>query len=109
MLNTYQDRGIIKWAAFDALNGFNSMLKEMKYRMGQTQKPILSEDELESLDQNLKQAMIEQTEMAVTYFENGYSKTTFGKIKKIDYENRLLVLTTYEKINANDILNIDIL
>ncbi|MBN2877031.1 MAG: YolD-like family protein [Bacilli bacterium] len=109
MLNTYQDRGIIKWAAFDALNGFNSMLKEMRYRLGQIEKPTLSEDELEILDRNLKTAFTEHTEMAVTYFEDGYSKTTFGRIKKLDYNDHCVVLTTSERISAFDILNIDII
>lgn len=109
MLNTYRDRGIIKWAAFDALNGFNSMLKEMRFRLGQTEKPTLSEDELEILDRNLQIALTEQKEMAVTYFEDGYSKTTFGKIKKLDYNDHCLVLTTLERISAFDILSIDIL
>ncbi len=109
MLNVYQDRGIIKWAAFDALNGFNPMLKEMKHRLGMTQKPILSDDDFESLNRALGRALTENLNVSITYFEAGYSKTTFGKIKKLDYNEKRLILTTREEISAFDVLNIEIL
>ena len=32
MNNTYVDRGIIKWAPFDGLAGFNDLYKQLKYR-----------------------------------------------------------------------------
>ncbi|XMB71584.1 YolD-like family protein [Mycoplasmatota bacterium WC30] len=109
MLNVYRDRGIIKWAAFDALNGFNSMLKEMRRRLGKIDKPILSEDDFEILNRQLQEALLDNLEIEITYYENGYSKTGFGKIKKLDFNNKLIILTTLEKISAYDILRIDLL
>ncbi len=109
MLNVYQDRGIIKWAAFDALNGFNSMLKEMRRRLGKIDKPILSVDDFETLNRQLQDALLENLEIEITYYENGYSKTSFGKIKKLDYNSKKIILTTLEKISAYDILMIDLL
>ena len=109
MLNTYKDRGIIKWAAFDALNGFNSMLKEMQYRLKKIKKPILSNDALEMLNRKLNEALHNHLEVAITYFKDGYSKVTYGKIKKVDYIYKFVILSTLEKISASDILNIDLL
>lgn len=109
MLDVYQDRGIIKWAAFDALEGFNPMLKDMRHRLGKTEKPILSDDDFETMNRALQEAILTQAEVEITYFEAGYSKTTFGHIKKLDFNNRLIVLTTFERISAFDILRIDIL
>jgi len=108
MLSVYQDRGIIKWAAFDALNGFNSMLKEMKRRLGKVDKPILSDDDFETLDRTLQTAILEDREVAIAYYENGYSKTTFGRIKKLDYDYRLIVLNTRETIDAGTVLSIEL-
>jgi len=108
MLNVYRDRGIIKWAAFDALNGFNSMLKEMRRRLGKVDKPILSVDDFETLNRQLQEALLDNLEIEITYYENGYSKTGFGKIKKLDYNNKMIILTTLEKISAYDILLIDL-
>ena len=108
MLRAYQDRGIIKWSAFDALNGFNSMLKEMKHRLGKINKPILSSDDFEKFNLVLKKALLEDCEIAVKYYEKGYLKITFGKIKKLDFNEKRIVLTTKEQINAFDVLQIDI-
>ena len=108
MLNVYHDRGIIKWAAFDALSGFNSMLKEMRRRLGKVNKPILSVDDFEILNRQLHEALLDNLEIEITYYENGYSKTSFGKIKKLDYNNKMIILTTLEKISAYDILMIDL-
>ncbi len=108
MLRTYQDRGIIKWSAFDALNGFNSMLKEMKYRLGRIDKPILSSDDFEKFNLVLKEALLDECEIAIKYYENGYSKTTFGKIKKLDFNKKCIILTTKERISGFDVLQIDI-
>ena len=57
MPSAYIDRGIIKWAAFDALSGYHSMLKEMQHRLGKKAKPILSDDEYELLNLNLQKPM----------------------------------------------------
>lgn len=109
MLSAYHDRGIIKWSAFDALNGFNSMLKEMKRRLAKTDKPILSEDDFYHLNLIIQEAISEHSEIAITYYETGYSKTTFGTIKQLDFNNKEIVLSTRERISAYDVLTIDIL
>lgn len=109
MLSTYHDRGIIKWAAFDALSGFNPMLREMKHRLNKSQKPILSQDDFENMNYTLEEAILDKKEIAITYYEEGYSKMTFGKVRKMDYNNKIITMTTQEKINAFDILNIDII
>lgn len=108
MLNVYRDRGIIKWAAFDALSGFNPMLREMKHRLNKTKKPILSEDDFNNMNLTIETAILDEKEIAVTYFEAGYSKITFGHIKKLDYTTKVITLSTRENINAFDILSIQV-
>ena len=108
MLNTYQDRGIIKWAAFDALNGFNPMLREMKHRLNKQQKPILSEDDFEEMNRTMKLAILDSLEIMLVYFEHGYSKVTYGKINKLDFNDKKIILSTRERISAFDILKIEI-
>lgn len=106
MLNHYVDRGIIKWSAFDALVGYHSMLEEMKYRLGKKDKPILSEDEFEELNRKMQEAVAFDLEIELRYFHDGYVRFTFGKIHKVDYQNRLIVLSTLEKILADNIIEI---
>ncbi|MCF7923927.1 MAG: YolD-like family protein [Candidatus Izimaplasma sp.] len=108
MPSRYIDRGIIKWAPFNALNGYSTMLKEMKFRTRKNKKPILSDDEYQTLNLNIQQAIRENLEVEIEYYENGYIKYGFGKIKKLDFIHKLLILSTNEKIPAIDVLSLEI-
>jgi hypothetical protein len=109
MPSVYVDRGIIKWAAFDALNGYHSMLQEMQRRLGKKAKPILSDDDYETLNQNIQLAIKEKKEVELKYYSDGYIKVTYGSVKKLDFPNRLVILDTLEKIPAEDIITLDVL
>lgn len=109
MHNTYVDRGIIKWAPFDALVGHHSMIEELKFRLGKKDKPILSDDQYETLNRELLEASSNHLEINVTYYSNGYFKTTFGYIKKIDWISKTILLSTFEKIHSENITELHIL
>ncbi|MBU1144486.1 MAG: YolD-like family protein [Firmicutes bacterium] len=106
MPNTYVDRGIVKWNAFDALTGYHSMLEEMKYRLGKKEKPSLSDDALDELNMKLQSALMQNEEIELRYFHDGYIRFTFGKIKKVDYTSKEIVLSTLERFRAEDIIDI---
>ncbi len=106
--DVYRDRGIIKWAPFDALVGYHSLIKELKYRLGKQNKPILSDDQCDELNQKLLLAFNQNLEVEIEFFNNGYMKYTFGNIRKIDFITKTIILSNYEKILAADIFNIHI-
>lgn len=106
MLNRYVDRGIIKWGSFDALVGYSSMIEELKYKLGKKEKPSLSEDALEMMNRSLQDALKNDKEIELRYFQDGYTRHTYGKVFKIDYQNKLIVLSTREKFYADEILEI---
>lgn len=103
---TYHDRGIIKWAPFDALVGYHSIIKELKYRLGKRNKPVLSDDQFEELNRNLMIAFTQNLEIEIEFFNQGYTKYTYGKIKKIDWISKVVILSNYERIQADDIIEI---
>jgi hypothetical protein len=43
----------------------------------------------------------------VRYYADGYIKTTYGQIKKLDFPNRLVILSTREKISADLIVSLE--
>lgn len=102
----YVDRGIIKWAPFDALVGYQSMLKELKHRLGKKDRPMLSEDQLIELNQKLHLAWEYHQEVEVSYYASGYIKQTFGYIKKLDWISKTIVLDTLERIAAEDVIEL---
>ncbi len=102
----YHDRGIVKWAPFDALVGYHSLIKELKYRLGKGIKPILSDDQYDELNRNLVLAFQQNFQIEIEFFSQGYSKHTFGTIKKIDWVNRMIILSNFEKISSDSIIEI---
>ena len=56
-MSEYKDRGIVKWAPFDALIGHSAMLENMIYNLSKKQKNSLSDDEYEDMS-NLKEIMM---------------------------------------------------
>ncbi len=103
---TYHDRGIIKWAPFDALIGYHSIIKELKYRLGKRNKPFLSDDQFEELNRNLMIAFTQNLEIEIEFFNEGYTKYTYGNIRKIDWINKVIILSNYERIPADYIIEI---
>ncbi|MCD4826255.1 MAG: YolD-like family protein [Acholeplasmataceae bacterium] len=105
-MHNYVDRGIIKWAPFDALVGYQSILSELRHKLGKKDKPLLSVDQHEELNQKLNFVYHHQIEIEVLYYHDGYTKTSYGKIKALDFINKQIILSTYEKISSTLILDL---
>ena len=105
-MSEYKDRGILKWAPFDALNGHSTVLEEMIYNINKRQKQIISPDDYLEMDQTAKTAFEENKNVSLDYFRDGYTYSTYGKIKKIDQINRFLVMDTNETIPFDDVMMI---
>ncbi|MDY0294319.1 MAG: YolD-like family protein [Acholeplasmataceae bacterium] len=108
MPSTYHDRGIIKWAPFDALVGYGAMIRELKLRLNRIEKPQLSDDQYDEMNQKLVLALHQDLEISISYYEDGFIRTTWGKIKKIDRVNQLIILTPLERIKAYNIIDINL-
>lgn len=108
-MSNYKDRGIMKWAPFDALTGHGSMLEEMIYNINKKQKNELSEDEYKEINETIDQALKTNKQIAIDYYNDGYTFTTFGKIKKLDEINKLIKLDTEESIPFDDVLQIKLM
>ncbi len=105
----YHDRGIIKWAPFDALVGYHSLLKELRYQLGKSERPILSDDQLDELNRKLQIAWMKQYEISIHYFEDGYTKTMSSRIIKLDWIKRKIVLEGRYFLSADQILDISLI
>jgi hypothetical protein len=104
-MHKYVDRGIIKWAPFDALVGYQTILSELRYKLGKKDHPQLSDDQYEELNRKLNFVFHHKIDVTIEYFSDGYVKSSYGTIKKLDFIHRLIVLSTYEKIDSDSILN----
>lgn len=106
MPNTYKDRGLMKWAPFDALTGIDNLLNEIRYRRNKIDKPLLSDDQIEEINRTLVKCIHFNNEVTISYFSDGYIKETFCLIKRIDKIENLIYTNSNEIIHMNDLLNV---
>lgn len=99
------DRGMKKWAPYSSLIEQATCLEEMKYQRNKIEKPVLSEDQIEKINYALSSYKKGQI-VKIKFFSDGYLYFIETTIKRIDLENRVLVLE-HGKLAFNNILDID--
>ena len=99
------DRGMKKWAPFSSLIEQATCLEEMRYQRNKIDKPILTEDQIEKINYALTSYKKGQS-VKIKFFNDGYLYFVTSTIKRIDLENRCLVLEQ-GKLNFIDIIDID--
>lgn len=104
----YKDRGIIKWAPFDALVGFHDKIAQMLYNQNKIEKPTLTEDKFYELDLTIKEAIQFEKELQIDYFEDGYIKTFVCSILKVDIHEKTVITKANICIKMEDIIDLAI-
>lgn len=100
------DRGMKKWAPFSSLIEQATCLEEMKYQRNKIAKPILTEDQVEKINfvlQSYKKGQI----VNIKFYNDGYLYIVSTSIKRIDLENRKLILEK-GKLDFSNLIDIDI-
>ena len=99
------DRGMKKWAPYSSLIEQATCLEEMKYQKNKIEKPILTEDQIEKNNYVLSSYKKDQI-VKIKFFHDGYIYFINTSIRRIDLENKILVLED-GKLAFSDILDID--
>ena len=100
------DRGMKKWAPYSSLIEQATCLEEMKYQRNKIAKPILTDDQKEKINYVLQSYQKSQT-VRIKFFNDGYLYFINTTIKRIDLENRKLILE-HGKLDFVNIIDIDI-
>ena len=99
------DRGMKKWAPYSSLIEQATCLEEMKYQRNKIAKPILTEDQIEKINYVLQSYKKGET-IKIKFYSDGYLYEIETTIKRIDLENRVLVLEN-GKLRFENIIDID--
>ena len=102
------DRGIIKWQPFNSCFNANEIVEDININKNEIKekRPILSEDQLNILDWQLKNAYILKSVINLKYYYDGEIKNLIGKITSFDYLNKKICLNK-QIIYFKQILEID--
>lgn len=84
------DRGMKKWAPFSSLIEQSTCLEQMRYEKNKISKPLISNERAEKINNVL--VHYQGQEVEIKYFYDGYIYLVVTTIKRIDKENRKLIL-----------------
>ena len=99
------DRGMKKWAPFSSLIEQATCLEEMKYQRNKVSKPVLTEDQMEKINYVLQSYQKGQI-VKIKFYHDGYLYVINTTIKRIDLENRKLILEK-GKLGFSNLIDID--
>lgn len=102
-MNTYEDRGMMKWAPYQSLIEQSMYLAEMRRERQKVPKPLISSDRAEEINEIL--CTYEGEEIIVKIWENGFLSDLEGVISKIDPYNRRIEVDE-RRIPFSSIINL---
>ena len=100
------DRGMIKWQPFNSIFSSKDIINSILTEKNKTEKPILSSDEINSIEKEIIDAFYCQNDITIHYYTNGIIKSVNSKIKKIDHTTKMIYLNNM-KIYFSQILSIN--
>ena len=100
------DRGIKKWAPYKSLEAQDFTLKEHKEKVEKIEKPIISAEFAEEINNILVNYNNETLE--IEYYKNGKIFKVVDKIKTINTFERKMILLSRKVIAINDIVSLSI-
>jgi len=99
------ERGMKKWAPYKSLNEQEKYLNKLHQKQNKVERPKISSDEAEKINEILVNYHGE--ELNITYWRNDKINTVSSILKKIDVENKKIVLTERKTIYFAELINIE--
>ena len=100
------DRGMKKWAPYKSLIEQEKYLNKVSDDNKKIEKPQISSDEAELINEILVNYQGE--ELIITYWRNSKINTMSAILKKIDVENKKIVLQDRRTIYFSEIIKLEI-
>ena len=106
-MNRINDRGMIKWQPFDSLTNTKKLKHELQLKKVKVEMPILSDDQLLVLEENIKEAYYNKNYINIKYYFNGTILKKKVKIKSINYNLKSIILSDNTSIYYKQIISVD--
>ena len=98
------ERGMKKWAPYKSLNEQEQYLNKLHKDNEKVEKPVISSDEAEEINEILVNYQGE--ELLITFYRNEKIQSITSIIKKIDVENKKIVLPDRKTILFTELIGL---
>ena len=99
------ERGMKKWAPYKSLPEQEKYLNKLKEQQQKVERPIMSSDEAEEINEILVNYQGE--EILITYWRNEKINSVTTIIKKIDVDNKKIVLPERKTIYFHELIKLE--
>ena len=99
------ERGMKKWAPYKSLPEQEKYLKKLKEGQEKVERPVMSSDEMEEINEILVNYAGE--EVLISYWRNEKINSVSTTIKKIDVDNKKIVLPDRKTINFHELIKLE--
>jgi hypothetical protein len=99
------ERGMKKWAPYKSLPEQEKYLRKLKEDQEKVSRPVMSSDEAEEINEILVNYTGE--EILITYWRNEKINTISSIFKKIDVDNKKIVLPDRKTIYFHELIELE--
>ena len=99
------ERGMKKWAPYKSLPEQEKYLKKLKEDQEKVERPVMSSDEMEEINEILVNYAGE--EVLISYWRNEKVNNVTTTIKKIDVDNKKIVLPDRKTIYFAELIKLE--
>ena len=99
------ERGMKKWAPYKSLPEQEKYLRKLKEDQEKVSRPVMSSDEAEEINEILGNYAGE--EILITYWRNDKINTVSSIFKKIDVDNKKIVLPDRKTIYFHELIKLE--
>lgn len=103
-MNSYQDRGIIKWMPFDALTGFGELIRDLTHAHKDVDVPFVFEDTLSVFEYTFQEAYQNKQLLHVTYISQKRKQSCYGYVNDINIKQKTIRLSSGDVIDVSTII-----
>lgn len=102
-----QSRKMVKWAPFAALPEQANYLARLEQEINKSAKPELSEEDLQTIQENYQMYLMDPQPMLITYYRDGYLYEIKSSQIKLEVEMHQMVIDKKQRINLDDIIKLE--
>lgn len=102
------DRGFIKWMPFDSVTSTKNLLKNIAQKKNIIKMPILSEEQINSNEENILRALHNNEEVKIIYFKSSKIYRLTTKLKQIENNTKKIILANNNHLYFSQIISVKV-